>query len=137
MEHEELTKEIIGCAYAVHTKMGSGFFESVNEKCLLIELRKAGLDTQSQVPIEVRYEGESVGDFIADILVEDTVIIELKSVRALNEAHEVQLVNYLAATGKPVGLLLNFGGRSVEVKRKVPVLEGNLLKNPVNPVNPV
>ena len=85
----------------------------------------------------MRYEGECVGDFIADILVEDTVIIELKSVRALNEAHEVQLVNYLAATGKPVGLLLNFGGRSVEVKRKVPVLEGNLLKNPVNPVNPV
>ncbi len=137
MKHEELTKEIIGCAFAVHTKMGSGFFESVNEKCLLIELRKAGLDTQSQVPIEVRYEGESVGDFIADILVEDTVIIELKSVRALNEAHEVQLVNYLVATGKPVGLLLNFGGRSVEVKRKVPVLEGNPLRNPVNPVNPV
>jgi len=123
MEHEELTKEIIGCAFAVHTKMGSGFLESVYEKCLSIELRKAGLDAQSQVPVEVRYEGESVGDFIADIIVEDTVIIELKSVRALNEAHEVQLVNYLVATGKPVGLLLNFGGRSVEVKRKVAVLE--------------
>ena len=137
MKYEELTEEIIGCAFAVHTKMGSGFLESVYEKCLSIELRKAGLDAQSQEPIEVRYEGESVGDFMADILVEDTVIIELKSVRALNEAHEVQLVNYLVATGKPVGLLLNFGGRSVEVKRKVPVLEGNPLRNPVNPVNPV
>ncbi len=137
MKHEELTKEIIGCAFEVHTKMGSGFLESVYEKCMLIELRKAGLVTQSQVPVDVRYEGESVGDFIADIIVEDTVIVELKSVRALNEAHEVQLVNYLVATGKPVGLLLNFGGRSVEVKRKVPVLEGNPLRNPVNPVNPV
>ena len=137
MKHEELTKEIIGCAFEVHTKMGSGFLESVYEKCMLIELRKAGLETQFHVSIEVRYEGECVGDFIADIIVEDTVIIELKSVRALNEAHEVQLVNYLVATGKPVGLLLNFGGRSVEVKRKVPVLEGNPLRNPVNPVNPV
>ena len=137
MKHEELTKELIGCAFEVHTKMGSGFLESVYEKCMLIELRKAGLETQFQVSIEVRYEGECVGDFIADIIVEDTVIVELKSVRALNEAHEVQLVNYLVATGKPVGLLLNFGGRSVEVKRKVPVLTGNPLRNPVNPVNPV
>lgn len=123
MEHGELTEKIIGAAYAVYNRMGFGFLESVYEKCMLIELRDAGLDARSQVSIQVRYEGESVGDFVADILVEDTVIVELKSVGALSEAHEVQLVNYLVATGKPVGLLLNFGGKSVEVKRKVPILK--------------
>jgi GxxExxY protein len=99
--------------------MGFGFLESVYEKCMLIELRKAGLDTESQQPIRVQYDGEVVGDFIADILVSDTVILELKSVRKLVEAHEVQLVNYLVATGKPVGLLINFGETRAEVKRKV------------------
>jgi len=86
---------------------------------MLIELRKAGFDFESQKPIRVQYEGEVVGDFIADILVNDTVVVELKSVRKLVEAHEVQLVNYLVATGKPVGLLINFGEARVAVKRKV------------------
>ncbi len=89
---------------------------------MLIELRKAGLDKESQKPIRVQYEGEVVGDFIADILVNDTVILELKSVRKLIEAHEVQLVNYLVGTGKPVGLLINFAETRVEVKRKVKYL---------------
>jgi GxxExxY protein len=119
MDHDELTKKIIGCAYRVYNRMGYGFLESVYQKCLLIELRKAGLRAESQYPIQVRYEGETVGDFVADIVVEDTVIVELKSVKQLAAAHEVQLVNYLVATGKPVGLVLNFGERKVEVKRKV------------------
>jgi GxxExxY protein len=119
MEYKELTEKIIGCAYRVYNKMGFGYLESVYEKCMLIELRKAGFDIESQKPIRVQYEGEVVGDFIADILVNDTVILELKSVRKLVEAHEVQLVNYLVATGKPVGLLINFGETRVEVKRKV------------------
>lgn len=119
MEYKELTERIIGCAYRVYNRMGFGFLESVYEKCMLIELRKAGLDTESQQPIRVQYDGEVVGDFIADILVSDTVILELKSVRKLVEAHEVQLVNYLVATGKPVGLLINFGETRAEVKRKV------------------
>lgn len=93
--------------------------ESVYEKCMLIELQKAGLKAEVQKPIKVYYEGEIVGDFFADVFVEDTVIIELKSVKHLDKAHEVQLVNYLVATGKDVGLLLNFGDRKVEVKRKV------------------
>jgi len=91
----------------------------VYEKCLLIELRKAGLKTESQHAVVVRYEGEVVGEFVADIIVEDTVIVELKSVRKIVVAHEVQLVNYLVATGMPVGLLLNFAEGRVEVKRKV------------------
>jgi GxxExxY protein len=119
MEYKELTEKIIGCAYRVYNKMGFGYLESVYEKCMLIELRKAGFDIESQKPIRVQYEGEVVGDFIADILVNDTVILELKSVRKLVEAHEVQLVNYLVSTGKPVGLLINFGETRVAVKRKV------------------
>ena len=119
MEHEELTRKIIGCAYQVYNKMGYGFLESVFEKCLLIELKKLALETSSQHPIVVRYEGEVVGEFVADIVVSDTVIVELKSVRRIVLAHEIQLVNYLVATGKPVGLLLNFAEGKVEVKRKL------------------
>ena len=119
MQHEELTEKIIGCAYRVYNTMGFGFLESVYEKCLLIELRKAGLQAEAQQAITVRYEGEVVGEFVADIIVDDTVILELKSVRRIVTAHEIQLVNYLVATLKPVGLLLNFSQEKVEVKRKV------------------
>ena len=122
MEYEALTENIIGCAYRVYNTMGFGYLESVYEKCMMIELEQAGLRAQAQQPIEVRYNGVPVGNFIADIIIEDTVIIELKSVRSLTRAHESQLVNYLVATGKPVGLLLNFGAEKVEVKRKVRVL---------------
>lgn len=119
MEYQEVTETIIGCAYRVYNKMGFGFVESVYEKCLLIELRKAGLKTESQKPITVYYESEIVGEFVADIIVNDAIILELKSVRRIIKAHEVQLVNYLVATGKPVGLILNFGEKKVEIKRKV------------------
>ena len=122
IEFKDLTEKIIGSAYRVYNKMGFGFLESVYEKCLLIELRKAGLRAEYQKPIVVRYDGEVVGEFTADVVVEDTIILELKSVRRIVVAHEIQLVNYLVATGKPVGLLLNFGERRVEVKRKVRVL---------------
>jgi len=119
MEYKEVTETIIGCAYRVYNKMGFGFLESVYEKCLLIELHKAGLNAESQKPITVYYEDEIVGQFVADIIVNDAIIIELKSVRRIIKAHEVQLVNYLVATGKEIGLLLNFGEEKVEVKRKV------------------
>ena len=119
MQYEELTEKIIGCAYRVYNKMGFGFLESVYEKCLLIELKKEGLQAESQKDITVNYENEVVGEFKADIVVEDTIILELKSVKQIVQAHEVQLVNYLVATGKPVGLILNFSEQKVEVKRKV------------------
>ena len=124
MEYKDITETVIGCAYRVYNKMGFGFLESVYEKCFLIELRKAGLDTESQEPITVYYDGEIVGEFVADIIVNDTIILELKSVRRVSKAHEVQLVNYLVATGKPVGLILNFGERKVEIKRKVKACPG-------------
>ncbi|MBW2605692.1 MAG: GxxExxY protein [Deltaproteobacteria bacterium] len=119
MQHKGITEKIIGCAYHVYNKMGFGFLESVYEKCLLIELQKEGLRAKSQQPIILRYDDAIVGEFIADIIVEDTIILELKSVRRIIKAHEMQLVNYLVATGKPVGLVLNFGENKVEVKRKV------------------
>ncbi len=119
MQHKELTERIIGCAYRVYNKMGFGFLESVYEKCLVIELRKQGLKAESQKSITVRYDGEVVGEFVADIVVEDTIVLELKSVRRIVLSHEIQLVNYLVATGKPVGLVLNFAEKKVEVKRKV------------------
>ncbi|MEI7850997.1 MAG: GxxExxY protein [Kiritimatiellales bacterium] len=133
MELEQLTEKIIGCAYTVYKKLGCGFLESVYEKSLLIELENAGLRAQSQVPVDVRYDGQCVGSFFADLLVEESVIIELKSVTKIIAVHEVQLVNYLTATGKPVGLILNFSPTGVEVKRKV----RSLNSNPVDPVNPV
>ena len=99
--------------------MGYGFLESVYEKCLILELGKAGLSPESQKKITVYYDDEIVGEFVADILVNDLIIVELKSVRKIIPAHEVQLVNYLVATNKPVGLLLNFAEAGVEIKRKL------------------
>ncbi len=122
MEHEELTKQIIGCAYKVYNKMGFGFLESVYEKCMVIELRKAGLKVRAQAPINVLYEDEVVGEYFADLFVENSVIVELKSMRRIVREHEVQLVNYLTATDTDVGLLLNFAPQKVEVKRKARVL---------------
>jgi len=119
VQHRELTEKIIGCAYRVYNEMGFGFLESVYEKCMLIELQELGIEVESQKPAVVAYGGQVVGEFAADLLVADEVIVELKSVRQLVQAHEVQLVNYLTATNKPIGLLLNFGKDGVEIKRKI------------------
>ena len=119
MEYRELTEKIIGCAYRIYNRMGFGFLESVYKKCMLIELCRADLEAEAEKPITVYYENEVVGEFIADIIVNDTIILELKSIRRIIRAHEVQLVNYLIATKKPVGLILNFGERKVEIKRKI------------------
>ncbi len=118
MEREELTSKIIGCAYTVYNTMGFGYLESVYENCMKIELEKVGIRAEFQKQITVYYDDQKVGHFVAEILVEDEIIIELKSVRKLAVNHEVQLVNYLVATRKPLGLLINFGESKVEVKRK-------------------
>ncbi len=123
MKCEKIREQAIGCAYRVYNKMGFGFLESVYEKCLLIEFEKAGLGATSQHPIQVSYDGNIVGEFVADLFIEEKVIVELKPVRQLVRAHEIQLVNYLVATGTDVGLLLNFGETSVEVKRKLRQLD--------------
>ncbi|GAB4439156.1 MAG: GxxExxY protein [Anaerolineae bacterium] len=117
MDDDSLTKQIIGLAYKVHNTLGVGFLEKVYENALKIELEKAGLTVKQQEPINVYYEGQMVGEYFADLWVENRIIIELKAVRALDKMHEVQLVNYLTATGVNTGLLLNFGP-SVQVRRK-------------------
>jgi GxxExxY protein len=118
MEHEKLTKTIIGCAMKVHHTLGPGFLESVYQKALSHELRKAELRIECEKPIQVTYDGVVVGDFAADMLVEGVVMVENKAVQALVPAHEVQLVNYLTATCVEIGLLLNFGADKLEFKRK-------------------
>jgi len=119
MLHSELTEKIIACAYTVYNRMGYGYLESIYEKCMLIELADVGLNTEAQKHLKVHYKGQIVGEFVTDIIVNDTVIVELKSVSNIIKAHEVQLVNYLVSTNKPVGLILNFAKNKVEVKRKV------------------
>ena len=118
MEHGELTEKIIGCAMTVHRTLGPGFLESVYQNALAYELRKAGLEVECERRIQVTYDGVVVGDFSADMLVQEVVLIENKAVQALVPAHEVQLVNYLTATGVEIGLLLNFGAERLEFKRK-------------------
>ena len=127
----QLTQRVIGAAYTVHNSLGSGFLESVYENSLRVELVKQGIASETQKPIQVFYDGQMVGDFKADMLIEGCLLVELKAVNAIVPAHEVQLVNYLTATGLDIGLLINFGS-SVTVKRKY-----RLQKNPVHPENPV
>ena len=122
MQHSELTEKIISCAFTVYNKMGFGFLESVYEKCMLIELAEAGLNFESQKKLMVHYKGQIVGEFIADIIVNNTVVVELKSVTKIVKAHEIQLVNYLVGTNKPVGLILNFAKDKVQIKRKIKAL---------------
>ena len=110
--------KIIGCAMKVHGALGPGFLESVYEKALTIELRKAGMRAELQKPLQVFYDGEVVGDFVADLIVDNETIVENKAVSALTKAHEVQLVNYLTATRIDDGLLLNFGAERLQYKRK-------------------
>ena len=117
MIDDDLTRTIIGCAYKVHNALGTGFLEKVYENALRIELQKMGFRIKQQEPIDVLYEGEVVGDFYPDLWINDRVIIEVKAVQTLAKEHEVQLVNYLTATGVNDGLLINFGP-SVQVKRK-------------------
>jgi GxxExxY protein len=117
-EEDQLTHTVIGCAMRVHSKLGPGFLETVYEHALAHELHKQGLALATQEPIDVYYDGVRVGHFLADILIPGQLIVELKAVEHLNEAHEVQLVNYLVATHIDTGLLINFGGRSLEYKRK-------------------
>ena len=117
MKADDFTQKIIGCAYKVHNALGPGFLEKVYENALRIELEKLGLNIKQQGPINVTYEGQVVGEYYADLWVDGRVVIELKAIQTFTQRHEVQLVNYLTATGIDNGLLLNFGP-SVQVKRK-------------------
>ena len=117
MTDNELTEKIIACAFKVHRALGPGFSEKVYENAMRVELTRQGVKVRKQVPIQVHYDGEVVGEFVPDLWIDEQVLVELKAVLALQKDHEVQLVNYLTATKVDTGLLINFGP-SVEIKRK-------------------
>jgi len=129
----EITEAVIGAAMKVHRALGAGFLESVYRNALALELRHVGLAVELEWPLPVHYERTIVGEFSADMLVEKSIIIELKALQNLVPAHEVQTVNHLAATTLEVGLLINFGAPSLQFKR---LLRQRIL-NPANPVDPV
>ena len=116
-KHSELTEKIIGAFYEVYSKLGYGFLEDLYGKAMLIELKKRGLTSIAEKAIEVYYEDQIIGKYYADIIVNDLVILELKSVKSLITEHEAQLLNYLKATPYEVGLLVNFGPKP-ETKRR-------------------
>jgi len=116
-ELNALTERIIGCAFNVSNTLGVGFLEKVYENALVHELRESGLIAEPQKPINIYYDGVLVGDYFADILVNDTVIIELKAVKDHDDAFTAQCLNYLKATGKPICLLLNFGKPRLDINR--------------------
>ncbi|MEY4877538.1 MAG: hypothetical protein RL708_2688 [Bacteroidota bacterium] len=130
-KHTEITAIIIQCFYNVYNKLGYGFLEKVYENAMLIELKKQGLEAESQKQLKVFYDDLEVGNYFADLIVEDCVIVELKAAESIVEEHEAQLVNYLRATNIEVGLLLNFG-KKAEFKRKA---FSNKYKNQKNNLN--
>ncbi len=118
MLHSDITEKVIKSFYKVYNTLGYGFLEKVYENALIIELKKNGFNISQQNNIKVHYGGEIVGDYFADIIVDDLIIIELKAAESLRKEHKVQLINYLKATNKEVGLLLNFG-KTPEFKRVI------------------
>lgn len=114
---EKLTERIIGAGFEVSKALGHGFLETVYKKALTLELRRQGLAAVQEVPYKVHYLGEQIGTYLADLVVEDRVIVELKAVEALAQSHKGQLLNYLRASGLSVGLLFNFGTPRLEVRR--------------------
>jgi GxxExxY protein len=118
LKSQELTETIIKVFYEIYGKLGYGFLEQIYEKAMMIEFEKAGIQAVSQSPIKVIYDGNTIGEYFADILVEDEVIVEIKATKNLAVAHEAQVLNYLKDTEIEVGLLLNFGPKH-QIKRKV------------------
>ena len=131
MKHEEQTAAILNCCIEVSNELGAGFLESVYEMALIVALAHKGLKVQSQIPLKVTFRNVIVGDFFADLIVNEKVPIELKSVSRLMPDHKAQVINYLHATGFDVGSLVNFGTSRVEYFRFRPT------EHPEYPVNPV
>jgi len=119
LSQNEITQKIIGAAYQVANTLGCGFLEKVYENALFIEIRKTGLTAVKQHALQVFYHGEVVGDYFADLFVENEIIVELKTVGLITEIHQAQLMNYLIASNKRCGLIINFGKQRIEIKRMV------------------
>jgi GxxExxY protein len=119
MHTDKVTESIISCGIKVSNTLGAGFLEKVYENALMVELCKAGLKAEQQKKIAVMYEGAIVGDYFADVLVNDQIIVEVKALKRIDESHHAQLLNYLKATGVRIGLILNFGTSRMGIKRMV------------------
>jgi len=117
LENQMLTAEILSACFEVSNELGCGFLESVYEKSLLVALLDKGLMVESQVPLKVEFRRQIVGEFYSDLVVEDSVLLELKAVKKIAPEHIAQVLNYLKATGMPVGMLVNFGNPKVEYRR--------------------
>lgn len=117
MEINELSEKIIGCSYEVYNTLGYGFLEKVYENSLVVELKKRNLDVKQQEKLTIYYKDNIVGDYYADLIVENAIIIELKSTKEISNAHKMQLLNYLKATHIKLGLLINFSPTTVEIRR--------------------
>lgn len=115
--YKDLTYRIIGLAMEVHNELGHGFLEKVYENALMIQFKNNNINSTQQHPIKVFFKGEIVGEYIADILVEDKIILELKAVDFLSDSHRGQLINYLKATKTKIGYLINFGNKKLEYER--------------------
>ena len=133
-EDDRLTSRIIGCAYRVANELGSGFLEKVYENALAHELRKAGFKVVQQHGIEVHYDGVKVGDYVADLLVDGYVLVELKACKDLDDVHLAQCLNYLKATGLKVCLLMNFGRPKVQIRRLMMDRNGGQIMKVMEPV---
>ena len=118
MDIENLIEQIKDCAKEVRAHLTPGFEENVYKNALYLELKDHGLEVKTEIPIKVTYKGREVGNYRADMIIEDRVIVELKAINALNTMHEIQLVNYLTATGIDDGLLINFGSDKIQIQRK-------------------
>ena len=119
LETNAITEAVIGCVMQVSNTLGSGFLEKVYENALAVECRRSGLAVVQQKAIQIRYRDAVVGDYIADLIVNDRVLVEVKAVKILDEVHAAQCMNYLKATGLNVGLLINFGRPKAEIRRIV------------------
>lgn len=132
MKHEDLTHKIIGCAMKVHTALGSGFQEVIYQRAMVIEMEKQGLNFQREMEMSIFYDGKAIGTRRVDFFVDDAIMVELKAVTKLEDVHLAQAMNYCQAYNLPIGLLINFGGRSLEFKRVYNVNHPEN-KNPVIP----
>jgi GxxExxY protein len=119
LEHEDLTDKIIGCAIEVHKKLGPGFLESIYENALIVELQKQNLEVERQQEVVVKYDGIEVGRHRLDLIVNDTIVVELKAVKNIEDVHFAIVKSYLKALGKEHGLIINFCKKVVEVKRVI------------------
>jgi GxxExxY protein len=128
-----MTEKIIGCAYKVSNCLGPGFLEKVYENAMCHEIGKTSLKFSQQQPINVIYDGLVVGEYYADLLVENEIVVELKAVKQLDASHFSQCMNYLKASGKTVGLLINFGSAKVEIRRVVNSKASRLYRTPIKP----